>query len=152
MELVSVESAGPHLEQAKELFAEYWTSFGFTPCFQGFDQELRLLPGAYAPPRGSLLLAPDLGCVALRPLDEGPAELKRLYVRPRSRGTRLGWALASAAIARARERGYRRMVLDTMPGQMAAAVSLYRSLGFRETAPYLPEPTPGALCLELLLR
>ena len=152
MELVSVEQAGPHLEEAKELFAEYWSSFGFTPCFQGFDRELHSLPGAYGPPRGSLLVAPDLGCVALRPVDGSTAELKRLYVRPRGRGRRLGWTLASAAIAKAGRLGYRRVVLDTLPGQMAAAVSLYRSLGFRETAPYLPEPTPGALCLELLLR
>ena len=67
-----VERPGPQLEEAKALLVEYWRSFGFTPCFQGFDQEL--------------------------------------------------------------------------------AVALYRSMGFRDAAPYLPEPTPGALCLELTLR
>ena len=53
---------------------------------------------------------------------------------------------------RARELGFARIVLDTLSEQMAEAVALYRSMGFREGAPYLPEPTPGALCLELPLR
>ncbi|HYS10345.1 MAG TPA: GNAT family N-acetyltransferase [Myxococcales bacterium] len=152
MELVRVEGPGPALEQARALLAEYWSSFGFTPCFQGFDREMAALPGAYAPPRGTLLLLPGQGCVAVRPLDAETAEMKRLYLRPQARGSGLGRALASAAIAHARACGFARMVLDTMPEQMALAVGLYRSMGFREAPPYLAEPTPGALCLELPLR
>jgi ribosomal protein S18 acetylase RimI-like enzyme len=152
MQLVRVDRAGPGLEEARALFLEYWTSFGFTPCFQGFDGELQGLPGAYGPPRGALLLAPREGCVAVRPLDATTAEMKRLYVRPQSRGKGLGRALAAAAIAHAREAGFSRLVLDTIHDEMAEAVALYRSMGFSETAPYLPEPTPGALCLELRLR
>jgi hypothetical protein len=34
---------------------------------------------------------------------------------------------------------------------MRAALALYRELEFREAAPYLPEPTPGAKCFELSL-
>jgi ribosomal protein S18 acetylase RimI-like enzyme len=152
MQLMRVERPGPHLEEAKALLVEYWNSFGFTPCFQGFDRELATLPGAYAPPRGTLLLAPGQGCVALRALDGQTAEMKRLYLRPQARGAGIGRALAAAAVAHARERGFSRVVLDTMPEKMAEAVALYRSMGFRETAAYSPDPTPGALCLELLLR
>jgi len=152
MQLVRVERPGPQLEEARALLVEYWKSFGFTPCFQGFDQELAGLPGAYAPPRGALLLAPGQGCVAVRPLDAETAEMKRLYLRPQARGAGLGRSLTSAAIAHARERGFSRVVLDTIPEKMQEAVALYRSMGFRDTAPYLPEPTPGALCLELTLR
>ena len=152
MQLVRVERPGPQLEEAKALLVEYWKSFGFTPCFQGFDQELAALPGSYAPPRGALLLAPGQGCVAVRPLDAETAEMKRLYLRPQARGAGLGRSLTYAAIAHARERGFSRVVLDTIPEKMQEAVPLYRSMGFRDTAPYLPEPTPGALCLELTLR
>jgi GNAT superfamily N-acetyltransferase len=152
MQLERIERSGPHLEEARSLLLEYWNSFGFTPCFQGFDHELLTLPGAYSPPRGALLIAPGQGCVALRPVDSCTAEMKRLYVRPMARGTGLGRGLAAAAIAHAREHGFSRVVLDTMPAQMAQAVALYRSMGFRETAPYLAEPTAGALCLELPLR
>jgi len=152
MQLVRVDRPGPRLEEARSLFLEYWSSFGFTPCFQGFDGELAALPGAYGPPRGALLLAPGDGCVGVRPLDAATAEMKRLYVRPQARGTGLGRVLARAAVAHAREAGFSRLVLDTLPDKMAEAVALYRSMGFADTAPYLPEPTPGALCLELRLR
>ena len=44
-------------ELVRELFLEYWRSFGFSPCFQGFESEVATLPGAYAPPGGALVLA-----------------------------------------------------------------------------------------------
>ena len=92
------------------------------------------------------------GCVAVRPIHGGMAEMKRLYVRPQARGTGLGRRLAQAALAHGRELGFARMVLDTMPAQMAEAVALYRSMGFVPAAPYSAQPTPGALCMELSLR
>ena len=152
MELLRVTGAGPELEEIRALFLEYAGQLGFSLCFQGFDAELAGLPGAYAPPGGALLLAPGQGCVALRPLDPATAELKRLYVRPAARGAGLGRRLTLAAIAEARERGHQKLVLDTVAGQMDAAISMYRALGFREIAPYTKNPVPGALCLELALR
>jgi len=150
MQLVRVDGGGPHLDEVRTLLGEYWRSFGFTPCFQGFDEELASLPGAYAPPRGALLLAPGQGCVALRPLDTATAEMKRLYVRPGARGTGLGRALAQAAVAHGRELGFSRVVLDTIAEKMPEAVALYASMGFHPIPPY--SGTPGALCMELLLR
>jgi hypothetical protein len=44
-------------DQVRELFREYWTSFGFSPCFQDFGAEVAGLPGAYAPPGGALVPA-----------------------------------------------------------------------------------------------
>jgi putative acetyltransferase len=152
MQLVKVEGPCAGLEEVRALLGEYWTSFGFTPCFQGFDEELAALPGAYGPPRGALLLAPGVGCVAVRPIGDGTAEMKRLYVRPQGRGTGLGRVLAEAAVAHGREAGFARMVLDTIAPRMAEAVALYRSMGFRQIAPYAEHPTPGALCMELALR
>src|SRR5437764_6349226 len=114
MQLVRVDCGGPHLDEVRTLLGEYWRSFGFTPCFQGFDAELAGLPGLYGPPRGALLLAPGQGCVALRALEANTAEMKRLYVAPGTRGGGGGRALASAAVSWAREQGFARLVLDTI--------------------------------------
>lgn len=134
------------------LFREYAGLVAEALCFQNFDQELAALPGEYAPPGGVLLIARDgeapAGCVALRRLDAGTGEMKRMYVRERYRGSGLGRRLAVEVTEAAKKMGYARVLLDTLP-KLAPAIALYRDLGFRETAPYLASPTPGALCFEL---
>lgn len=146
-----------HLRETRLLFEEYAASLGFDLSFQDFEAELAGLPGAYAPPRGRLLLAfhdreggRPAGCVALREIEEGVCEMKRLYVRPDFRALRLGRALAEAVIAEARKIGYSSMRLDTVPS-MGRAQDLYRTLGFREIPPYRFNPIPGTAFLELRL-
>jgi len=143
------------LAQARELFLEYAQSLGFSLCFQNFDKELASLPGGYAPPEGRLLLADQdgqlAGCIALHKLEPGVCEMKRLYLRPRFRGKGLGRALADHVIAESRQIGYQRMRLDTVEPVMKDAVAMYRKLGFKEIAPYCPNPMSGVIYMELEL-
>lgn len=154
IELIHVESE-QHLADVRELFLEYAKSLGFSLCFQDFDKELARLPGEYAPPDGRLLLALNdtnpIGCVALRKLEEGICEMKRLYVKPSGRGEGLGKLLVKAVIDEAIKIGYTKMRLDTVP-KMKEAITLYRSIGFYEIEPYRENPIDGALYMELNLK
>lgn len=151
---VSEATAPADVDTCRVLFEEYRLSQGFSPCFQGFAGEIAGLPGDYAPPRGCLLVATvegrPAGCVAVRPLPEGGAEMKRLYVRDAYRGRGLGRTLAREAIARAAALGYGELRLDTMP-TMDGAQALYESLGFVDTARYNDNDAPGVRFMRLAL-
>jgi GNAT superfamily N-acetyltransferase len=116
---------------------------------QGFEQELAALPGPYAPPGGELLLAKRgdhvLGCIGLKPLAPGTAEIKRLFVREQARGLGVGKALIEAMTRTARELGYAEIKLDTLP-QMQSAIALYQAAGFAPIAPYGSHAYPGLVC------
>ena len=142
------------LARLRELFVEYVAWLDVDLRFQGFDAELAGLPGAYARPDGRLLLAMHdgqaSGCIALRRFDAHTGEVKRLWVRPAFRASGLGRMLAQHIVADAREAGYDRLVLDTL-ASMDSALALYRSLGFRDIAPYYHNPLPGAVYLGMSL-
>jgi putative acetyltransferase len=142
------------VETARALLVEYQQSLGISLCFQSFDDEVASLPGAYAAPEGRLLLAfvgdEPAGCVALRKLEDGICEMKRLWVRPAFRGTRLGRRLAEAVLSEARAAGYRAIRLDTLPS-MREAQALYVSLGFVDIPPYNDHPVEGTRFMEARL-
>lgn len=145
--IIEANSAA-QIEMARALFLEYEKEINVDLCFQGFADELKTLLGNYGPPDGALLLGMEneraVGCVALRRISSTDAEMKRLYVRPTHRHLKLGRELSRQIVERARELGYRRVVLDTLD-TMHAAQALYRSLGFVPTAPYYNSPLVGVL-------
>jgi ribosomal protein S18 acetylase RimI-like enzyme len=138
------------LAVVRQLITEYAGSLGVDLSFQDLDHELATLDEFYE----RILVACDdpqiAGCVALRRIDDATCEMKRLYVRPTFRGHNLGRRLAEAIIDDARQRGYQRMRLDTLP-TMNAAIPLYQSLGFIEIAPYRFNPIEGTRFMELAL-
>lgn len=159
------------VERARGLFIEYAAWLKVDLCFQDFERELATLPGAYAPPRGRLLLAGGaddaFGCIALRPLEfergcgtlVGPdksaqdrvaGEVKRLYVQPARRGEGWGERLTQELLRQAQAIGYRELKLDTL-AWMSEARALYARLGFRECAPYYDNPLDGAVYMSLAL-
>ncbi len=156
-ELICPDSA-ESLYATREIFREYAGTLSVDLCFQDFETELESLPGDYAAPRGSLLLAlvdgMVAGCCALRPLDSSDypnaAEMKRLYVRKAFRGFGLGRQLAEAILDNARRAGYSCVLLDTLD-EMEAARALYEDLGFEEIPPYYHNPHAGAHYLKVEL-
>ena len=104
-----------------------------------FEAELDRLPSEFAPPSRAMLLAEEdgriAGCVALRELQDGVCEMKRMFLDPEFHGRGGGRMLACAIIERAEALGYARMMLDTGPRQHEAQ-ALYRKLGFRDVEPY----------------
>ncbi len=144
------------LDVIRELFREYQDWLGVDLCFQGFEDELKSLPGSYAPPLGRLYLVRDeksgqiAGCVAFRPRNNGRCEMKRLYVRDAWRGRGLGRELSELMVNEARTAGHSHMCLDTL-GQLTSAITLYESMGFQERDAYYDNPLDDVRYMELEL-
>lgn len=140
------------IEQVRTLFREYEAWLGLKLCFQGFDEEVASLPGKYAAPEGRLFLAfvDEIlaGCIALRKIEDGVCEMKRLFVKEDFRGQKIGIKLIEKLIEEAQRIGYEKMRLDTFPPKMAKAVKLYESHGFREIPPYYHNPYGETLFME----
>ena len=148
------ESNHPQLPALRELLLEYQRWTGVDLCFQDFDREMQELPGAYAPPDGRLYLAwvgDELaGCIALRRHDAQSGEMKRLYLRPAFQGQGFGRLLAEHIMLDARQIGYQRLLLDTLP-IMQSAQAMYAKLGFQETSAYVHNPVEGVKYMQLPL-
>ena len=152
---IETATTADDLRAVSDLFKGYAASLPVDLGYQDFAAELAGLPGKYAEPTGALLLARDqagapLGCIALRPLDEGVCEMKRLFLVPEARGMGLGRALAEAILVAARDRGYRELRLDTLPSMMSA-IALYEGLGFERIAPYYAPTPAGTVFMALAL-
>ena len=126
-----------------------------TPGIEYMRADAERMPGPYVPPQGGLWLAragdTGIGCVALKPLIDGTAEVKRMYVEPSWRGNGVGRALLEALIGGARARGYTTLRLGTLD-DMLVAQSLYRSLGFAPIERYRPDELIDTRFYELSLK
>ena len=154
MTLEYVKYTVEELKEVSNIFMEYSDFLQIDLCFQDFEKELQTLHQVYAPPAGCIILAKQndttVGCIALKPLAKDICEMKRLYVRPEALGTGLGRSLVEELIRFAKQASYKSMKLDTV-AKLKAAISLYRSMGFVETEPYVYNPLPDALYFELTL-
>lgn len=156
--MITIEQAtdDAQMDTVRKLFKNYESWLGMDLCFQGFEEELRTLPGRYAPPDGRLFIAyvdgEAAGCIAMRKIGESVCEMKRLFVLEKFRGRRIGDKLIRRLIDTARKEGYEFMRLDTLPDRMKKAAELYRSYGFYSIEPYYENPYKGVEYMELDLR
>lgn len=154
IEIIQAET-DEQVAEAKKIFREYEAWLGLDLCFQGFEEELASLPGKYSLPKGRLYLAYSgdevVGCIALREIERGICEMKRLFLRESARGKGVGNQLIERLTSDARDIGYEKMRLDTYPAKMGIAVSLYESHGFYEIPAYYKNPDDSVLFMELAL-
>lgn len=144
------------IEEIRLIFREYYEELlKIDTCFKDFETELADLPGVYAPPDGTLLLAYEgqevAGCVALRKVEDGMCEMKRLFVRSKYQGQGRGRVLTEKIINEAVKIGYSSMRLDTLDW-LKEAMSLYESLGFKQIEPYDDNPHPALVYWKLNLK
>jgi len=152
---LEIRLAYNEIEKVKELFIEYMSALDTDLAYQDFGSELDNLPDKYILPLGRLYIAiyngELAGCIALRPHEKNSCEMKRLYVRPKFRRLRIGYALVEKIINDIIHMQYDKMLLDSLPS-MGSAIELYKKLGFYEVEPYCHSPIEGTVFLQKDLR
>ena len=128
-----------HAAVAREL-ADYLSFIGDALDAEGLDHDIVHWQEEYDGRTGVLLVVADaagevVGTAAVRLLEPGMGELKRMWLRPSSQGRGLGRRLMDACLDEARRLGFRALRLDTQ-AEMEAAVHLYRAYGFSEIPRY----------------
>ena len=128
-----------HAAVAREL-ADYLSYIGDALDAEGLDHDIAHWQEEYDGRTGVLLVVADaagevVGTAAVRLLEPGVGEIKRMWLRPAWQGRGLGRRLMDACLDEARRLGSRALRLDTQ-AKLEAAVGLYRAYGFSEVARY----------------
>jgi putative acetyltransferase len=146
---VSADSA-----PVRELVCEVLAEYGLKPNPGGSDGDLADVVASYSARGGVFRVLVSeageiVGCGGLYPLDDRTAEIRKMYFRPAARGRGFGRELLTDLVDGARERGFRRVVLETA-SVLERAIALYRSFGFNRYQPaHLAERCDQAFALEL---
>ncbi|MEM8695692.1 MAG: GNAT family N-acetyltransferase [Pseudomonadota bacterium] len=93
------------------------------------------------------------GCGALKELDSEHGELKSMRTAPEFLRRGVGEAILLHLIEQGRQRGYRRLSLETgRPRSYVAAHALYRKHGFQECPPFADYREDGfSMCMTRML-
>lgn len=156
---ITMQLAYDSPDTVREIFSEYMDmlltndpSFAEFLALQNYDAELQDLEYKYGLPDGRLYLAHCdgklAGCIALRKLDDTTGEFKRVYVKPEFRGRHIGKKMVLHLIQDAKEIGYTRLLLDTLPF-LKTAIKMYQKLGFYEIPSYNNSPMDSSIFLRL---
>lgn len=142
--LVEIEVEDPRHADVARSFARYAEELDAR--FEGGFDAVRSIsadPEELTPPAGYCLVArlrgAPVGCGALKLHGAAPAEIKRMWVDPGSRGLGVGGRLLAGLEALARQNGATALRLETNRA-LTEAIELYRKSGFAEVAPFNDEP------------
>jgi GNAT superfamily N-acetyltransferase len=133
----------PELPPASELLAEMGVELAELYGTPSRLDRPALLPSELRAPAGTYVVGWEgqtaVAGGGVRRLDEGVAEIKRMFVRPAARSRGIAGELLTALECAARSLGHRRVRLDTGPKQEHAK-RLYRRAGFAPIAAYNDNP------------
>ena len=143
-----------HINQVRNLIIEYTQMLNRDLSFQNIDDELKDPSKKYTAPAGELLVAIEndevVGMIAYHKHSATRCEMKRLYVKPKYRGMKLGEQLIQKLIELAMQSGYTEMVLDTLL-PLQSAIYLYQKLGFQQYEPYYNNPMNDVIYFKKML-
>ncbi len=143
-----------HINQVRNLIIEYTQMLNRDLSFQNIDDELKDPSKKYTAPAGELLVAIEsdevVGMIAYHKHSATRCEMKRLYVKPKYRGMKLGEQLIQKLIELAIQSGYTEMVLDTLL-PLQSAIYLYQKLGFQQCEPYYNNPMNDVIYFKKML-
>ena len=143
-----------HINQVRNLIIEYTQMLNRDLSFQNIDDELKDPSKKYTAPVGELLVAIEndevVGMIAYHKHSATRCEMKRLYVKPKYRGMKLGEQLIQKLIELAIQSGYTEMVLDTLL-PLQSAIYLYQKLGFQQCEPYYNNPMNDIIYFKKML-
>lgn len=124
-------------ENLKDLVFGVLREYGLEPAPEGVDKDLNDIEASYIKRGGVFELFEDgagtlLGTVGLYPLDESQIELRKMYFAKEIRGKGLGKETLQRMIDIAREKGFKKMVLETA-SVLKEAIGIYKKFGFQES-------------------
>nr|WP_030726278.1 helix-turn-helix domain-containing GNAT family N-acetyltransferase [Streptomyces sp. NRRL F-2890] len=141
---VSLDPVDPDHPDAQHCLRSFFAELG-KRLDTGFDPARSLLPdaGELRAPRGVFLVArlhgEPVGCAGLKLPADAPAEVKRMWVSPATRGLGLARRFLTELEARAAGHGYDTLRLDTNK-VLTEAIRLYHAYGFTEVPAFNTEP------------
>lgn len=146
----------PHdLEGVIDIYREYIENTSVSLEFQNNEGEFPYLCEKYSGVESKIFLAVDsdkiIGCAAFKKVCDQICEMKRVYVRPVSRGKKIGAQLIERVIEEASQVGYEKICLDVLP-EFKQALKLYMSFGFETHEAISHNPVPGTEFLGLNLQ
>jgi|SRR5262245_23535086 len=142
--LVRIDVVDPEEQAAVYCLGEYYAELG-RRFEDGWNHAISIAatPEQLRPPSGLFVVATlqgaPVGCGALKFHGRRPAELKRMWVAPRTRGLGVGRRLLTELERLARDHRVRTIRLETNRS-LTEAIALYRSAGYREVPPFNEEP------------
>ena len=122
-----------HQSEIRALIFSILDEYGLEPAPKTIDSDLDDIIAFYDGGFFDVLISDDgaiIGTVGLKPMGEGVAELRKMYLKQKHRGRGLGKRLLKHAIKRAKALGFRRIELETA-GVLREALGLYEAFGFQ---------------------
>jgi putative acetyltransferase len=126
-------------ESIKSVVFSVLKEYGLKPDSNSTDKDLDSIEESYFLKKGFFGVVEIensiVATVGLHQVDATTCELRKMYSLPSQRGKGLGKSIIEFALSKAKELGYKRVILETA-SPLKEAIGLYKKYGFKE---YIPQ-------------